>query len=175
MQSTIAFDLENSSADTDVTAILFPAMLRRNGALAGKFLKGTKFKDDSGTIDINVSDVVPAKAINELNEFGAQLTGIKIISIVVATATLAQATQPFMALTHVPYSDSVVANIPTKTTLVPGKSEVLHTFDQAWQSGAMQTLQMKLLKGEKVAISMVVDMPDFSDTAAIQQAILPNQ
>ncbi len=175
MQSQLSFELENP-AETEAVAILIPAMLRRSGSLKGKFLQGVKFKDESGAIEIAVTGILPAGSIDELNEYASQLTGIKVLGATVITDSLAQGTMIFMEKTYIEFKPAAVANIDTATTLVAGQAAVHHTFARPFESAAMKSLEMKLLPGQKVGIVLMLDMPDFSNMAAIQSAaILPNQ
>lgn len=168
MQSTdIQFDLENPS-EKDVMAVLIPAMLRRKGVLKGKFLHGTSFKDESGEFDIQVSAVSPEKAIDELNEYTSQLEDISIESVVVATSNLAQATLNFVEKTYVEFKQAIVKNIDTTATLVPGQSAVLHSFAQPFRSGHMKSLEMKLLAGNKVTVTLRLSLPSLGNSSLPQ-------
>ena len=163
--SEITFNLANTSPDTDVMAVLIPAQLRRNGLLDKKFLKSGTFKDETGTIDINASQIAPDGALSELDEYVSQLTGVKVLSISIATNNLTQATQNFVQKNYIPYKPAESQNLDTKATLVVGESAVLHTFVSPFTSGAMNSLEMKLLKGENVTVKMSVSMPDFGNSS----------
>lgn len=162
----ITFDLTNESADTDVMAVLIPAMLRRKGALAGKFLKTGSFKDESDTSSISVANVLPAPgAITELDEYASQLDKIQVVGISLTTNNLTQATQNFVQKTYIPFTQATSENIPTSATLVAGESSVLHTFNPSFTSGAMNSLEMKILKGETVKVSMKVVLPNLGNAS----------
>lgn len=158
MNSEISFVLVNSS-EGDVMAILIPAMLRRKVLLKGKFLTVDSFKDEAGKVDIQVADILPASALEELDEYLSQLENIQITTIEVESDSLAQATLNFVQKTYVEFKAATVVNIETVATLVPGKSAVLHTFAEPFKSGQMNSLEMKLLAGQKVKLTLKVAMP----------------
>ncbi|MVM34993.1 hypothetical protein GO755_33505 [Spirosoma sp. HMF4905] len=158
MNSEISFVLVNPS-DGDVMAILIPAMLRRAKLLKGKFLAEESFKDEASKVDIQVSEIVPAGALEEFDEYLSQLENIQIVAIEVDSDSLAQATMNFVQKTYVEFKPATVTNIETVATLVPGKSAVLHTFSEPFKSGQMNSLEMKLLAGQRVKLTLKVAMP----------------
>jgi hypothetical protein len=174
MLKQISFELENA-AETEAVAVLVPAQLRRAGLLDGKFLDKKKFKDESGAIDLLVTNVLPKGAIDELSEYVSQLTSVKITGVILGSENLAQATQFFMQRTYVEFDPAQVANLETVTSLEAGKAAVRHDFVLPFVSAPMKSLEIKLLAKQKVSVTLLVETPDFSNTAAVQAAILPQQ
>ncbi len=170
--SQISFDLENKSATNDVMAVLIPAILRRNGLLAGKFLKAGSFKDESGSSDVVASAESPAGALAELDEYASQLENIKVLDVCVTTDNLAQATMNFVQKTYVEFKPAVTTNIETVATLVAGQSAVLHTFKSPFLSGIMKSLEMKLLKGQKVTVCLTVELPTEDQSSPLSLPVL---
>lgn len=164
--SEITFDLTNTSDSADVMAVLIPAMLRRNGALAGKFLKTGSFKDETGSSDISVANVLPAPgALSELDEYASQLEKIQVVGISLTTNNLTQATQNFVQKNYIPFKPATSENLPTSATVVAGESAVLHTFTPAFVSGSMNSLEMKLLKGETVKVTLKIVLPNLGSSS----------
>jgi hypothetical protein len=174
MQSQISFDLKNL-ANVAVIAVLIPAMLRRNVKLKDRFLEGDSFKDVTGEQEISVANVEPADAIDELNEFTSQLAHIKVLGAIVGTDNLEQGTLNFIARQHIEFKPSEDTNIDAVATLSVGTSGVRHDFVQPWDSGLMKTLAMKLLPGQTVRVTLLLEFPDFADTQATKAAIFPQQ
>lgn len=171
--SEITFDLENTSTTDDVLVVLLPARLRRGGLLAGKFLKTGTFKDEIGTVTINVTAESPAGSLTEMNEYTSQLDGIKVVGVCVTTDNFTQSTLSFVAKTYVPFLPATTENIDTTAAPIVGQSAMLHTFVQPFVSGPMKSLEMKLLKGEKVKVVMRVQLPAL--TSGSGSVVLPVQ
>lgn len=174
-ESQISFDLENKSTDTDVVAILIPALLRRNKSLAGRFpAKVGDFKDETGAYTITASNEGVAGQLAELDEFTAQLTDIQVVGICVTTGNLTQGTLNFIQKESVEFKPAIVTNIDTVATLEAGKSIVNHNFATPFKTGALLSLAMKLLAGQKVNVCLRVVMPDLSGSST-SLPVLPNQ
>ncbi len=175
MQETLlSFDLENKSTTDDVVVILVPALLRRKGILAGKFLKVGDFKDETGNTVIHCDNESPVGQLAELDEFASQLTDIQVAGASVQTDNLSQGTMNFMQKDHVAFKPAVVTNIETIATLEAGKSVVNHAFANPFKTGPLLSLAYKLLKGEKVRITLRVVLPDLSGPSS-SMAVLPVQ
>ncbi|GAB3568833.1 hypothetical protein GCM10027578_22150 [Spirosoma luteolum] len=173
-ESQISFDLENTSTDKDAIVILVPAMLRRNASLAGKFLKAGDFKDETGLIVIHCTNEGTAGQIAELDEFAAQLQDIQVVGACVSTDNLTQATLNFIQKEYPAFKPAVVTNIDTVATLEAGRSAVNHSFTTPFKSGALRSLAIKLLVGQKVNVCLRILMPDLSGASA-SLPVLPNQ
>lgn len=172
--SEIKFDLENSSATDDVMVVLVPARLRRAGLLNNRYLKPTSFKAETGDTVINVTAENPAGSLSEFNEYSSQIDGIVVEGVCVTTDNFTQSTLSFVTKTYAPFVAATTANIDTTAAPIVGQSAMLHTFKQPFVSGPMKSLEMKLLKGEKVTVVLRVQIPVASQ-ADSGSAVLPPQ
>ncbi|MBO0951195.1 hypothetical protein [Fibrella forsythiae] len=162
MKILLAFALA-SAATTDQSVILIGAPVKRSLDQKDRVLTDTKFKAETGTEEINVTNptgFTNPLTIAELQSFLSTIGG-SVIAAKVSSDSLGQATASFVEKTYMPFEPVTVQNnLPAAQTLGTGDDagKVIYTFAKPFQTASNRALLMTLKAGKTVCVQLEIEM-----------------